>query len=106
MKNYSHLLTQLISIVIAILLSFIVGGIFIAIIGKDPLYVYERFFSQTLGTSYGIGQILFKATSLMFTGLSAAICFRAGLFNIGAEGQLTIGAFATAFVGFSLGTPT
>jgi ABC-type uncharacterized transport system permease subunit len=103
-KKYQYILTQLSSIVVAIFLSFIVGGIFIAAVGKDPLVVYERFFSQTLGSTYGIGQVLFKATSLMFTGLSAAICFRAGLFNIGAEGQLTIGAFATALVGFLLST--
>jgi len=103
MNNYQYRLIQLASILFAVFLSFIIGGIFIAFVGKDPIEVYGRFFSQTLGTTYGIGQILFKSTSLMFTGLSAAICFRAGLFNIGAEGQLTIGAFATAFVGFAFG---
>lgn len=74
------------------------------IIGKDPILVYSRFFSETLGSSYGIGQILFKATPLIFTGLSAAISFRAGLFNVGAEGQLLIGSFCTAFVGFTFYT--
>ncbi len=87
--------------VLALLLSFTLGGIIIAAVGKDPFSVYAQFFSETLGTEYGIGQVLFKATPLMFTGLSAAIAFRAGLFNIGAEGQLTIGAFITAFIGFS-----
>lgn len=87
---------------LALVLSFLVGALFIAIIGRDPLAVYQRFFTETLGTSYGWGQVLFKATPLMFTGLSAAIGFRAGLFNIGAEGQLTIGALLTAIVGYSL----
>jgi len=88
---------------LALVLSFVVGALFIAALGKDPLGVFSRFFAETLGTSYGIGQVLFKATPLMFTGLSAAICFRAGLFNIGAEGQLTIGAFLTALVGTYFG---
>ncbi|MBI1803487.1 MAG: ABC transporter permease [Ignavibacteriae bacterium] len=85
--------------VLALIISFAIGGIFIAIIGKDPLAVYSQFFSDTLGNAYGIGQVLFKATPLIFTGLASAICFRAGLFNIGAEGQLIIGAFCIAFVG-------
>ncbi len=61
-------------------------------------------FSDTLGNSYGIGQVLFKATPLFLTGLSVAFAFRAGLFNIGAEGQLTIGAFASAWAGFTFTT--
>ena len=100
-KYIKLILLQLIGPTLAFLLAFLVGGIFILIIGKDPLDVYSRFFFETLGNSYGIGQVLFKATPLMFTGLSAAIGFRAGLFNIGAEGQLTIGAFLTALVGFT-----
>lgn len=87
---------------VALILAFLIGGALILVIGKDPAEVYGRFMSQTLGTWYGIGQVLFKATPLMFTGLSAAIAFRAGLFNIGAEGQLTIGALCTAYIGFAL----
>ena len=94
-------LLQFIGPSIALLLSFLVGGIFIVAIGRDPILVYEGFFSQTLGSAYGIGQVLFKATPLIFTGLAVALSFRAGLFNIGAEGQLTIGAFLTALVGFT-----
>ena len=86
---------------IAILLSMIFGAVFIAVIGKDPFLVYSKLFSDTLGNSYGIGQVLFKATPLIFTGLSAAFAFKAGLFNIGAEGQLNVGAFATAWAGFT-----
>ena len=104
MKSFRNIVLQLIGPLLALIFSFVVGGIFIIAIGKDPFIVYSRFFSETLGNSYGIGQILFKATPLIFTGLSAAICFKAGLFNVGAEGQLTIGAFFTALVGFSLNT--
>jgi len=88
---------------IASLAALLLGAVFILGLGKNPLEVYGLFFTQTFGSSYGIGQVLFKATPLMFTGLAAAISFQAGLFNIGAEGQLTVGAFLTAFVGFSGG---
>ncbi len=107
MKTLGTIGRQLPGPAAALLLSFIVGGLFILAVGRDPLVVYQRLFAETLGTSYGWGQVLFKATPLMFTGLSAAIGFRAGLFNIGAEGQLTVGALLTAIVGSSLsGVPS
>ncbi len=98
MRSVKIFLIRLIGPVIALLLSLGAGGFFIVLIGKDPFLVYSRFFSESLGTTNGIGQVLFKATPLMFTGLSAAIAFRAGLFNIGAEGQMAIGALLTGIV--------
>ncbi|MBZ0204520.1 MAG: ABC transporter permease [Ignavibacteria bacterium] len=89
---------------ISVITSLLIGAIFIAAIGQNPLEVYLQLFSQTLGNTYGIGQVLFKATPLILTGLSVAIAFKAGLFNIGAEGQLNIGAFASAWVGFTFVT--
>lgn len=65
------------------------------------MIVYQKLFVDTLGNSYGIGQVLFKATPLVFTGLSVAFAFKAGLFNIGAEGQLNIGALFIAWTGFT-----
>ena len=103
-----HPLTQNFLIpILAVILSFAVGAIFIVMVGQNPFEVYSVLFSQTLGSSYGIGQLLFKSTPLIFAGLSVAICFRAGLFNIGAEGQLQIGAFLTALVGMkTFGVPS
>ncbi len=86
---------------VASAVSFAIGAVFILAIGRSPVDVYGLFFSQTFGNPYGVGQVLFRATPLMFTGLAAAIGFRGGLFNIGAEGQLTVGAFLTALVGCS-----
>lgn len=86
---------------VSILLALVIGGILIALIGEDPFAVYVKLFSDTLGNTYGIGQVLFKATPLILTGLSVAFAFRAGLFNIGAEGQMTVGAFASAWAGFT-----
>ncbi len=67
--------------------------------GGAPLEVYRLLAAGTWGHPYGIGQALFKTTPLIFTGLAVSLALRAGLFNIGAEGQLTIGAFLTALVG-------
>lgn len=92
--------------ILAVVLSFLVGALFILMVGKSPIEVYSVLFSQTLGNSYGVGQLLFKTTPLIFAGLSVAICFKAGLFNIGAQGQLQIGAFLTAIVGMkTMGVP-
>jgi simple sugar transport system permease protein len=75
------------------------ASVLIVCAGGAPLGVYRLLVDGTWGNAYGFGQVLFKTTPLVFTGLSVAIALRAGLFNIGAEGQLTVGAFATAMVG-------
>lgn len=86
---------------LALAFSLLVGAVFVLAIGRDPLVVYAELLKGTLGSPYGIGQVLFKATPLIFTGLACALAFRAGLVNIGAEGQLYVGAFATAWAGFT-----
>ncbi len=75
--------------------------------GAAPLATLRAAIAGTWGTAYGVGQVLFKATPLVFTGLAFEVGFRAGLFNIGAEGQLALGSLAAGWVGASLpaGTP-
>ncbi len=85
--------------VIAVVLALVAGGVLIAAVGQSPLEVYSMLVQQALGTGYGVGQTLFKATPLLFAGLSVAMAFRAGLFNVGAEGQMYVGGFAAALVG-------
>jgi len=87
----------------AVVVALAIGAIFIAAIGENPLSIYALMLRESLGTGYGIGQTLFKATPLVFTGLAVALGFRAGLFNIGGEGQLYLGGFAAALVGLRLG---
>ncbi|HXU74854.1 MAG TPA: ABC transporter permease [Polyangia bacterium] len=83
----------------ATLIALAAASALIIAVGGGPLAVYRLLLAGTWGNGYGIGQVLFKTTPLIFTGLSVALALRAGLFNIGAEGQLTVGAFATAMVG-------
>jgi general nucleoside transport system permease protein len=87
----------------AVLIALGCASLCIIAVGGAPLAVYKLLLAGTWGNAYGIGQVLFKTTPLIFTGLSVAIALRAGLFNIGAEGQLTVGAFFTALVGMHAG---
>lgn len=85
----------------SVILALVAGGALILVAGKNPLSVYALLFGQTLGSTYGIGQMLAKATPIALTGLSVAVCFRAGLFNVGAEGQMTIGGLCAALAGLA-----
>jgi simple sugar transport system permease protein len=86
----------------ALLVATLAGSVLIWFIGKSPLEVYILLLEGTWGTPYGIGQVLFNATPLIMTGLSVAVAFKVGLFNIGAEGQLAAGSFATALCATAL----
>lgn len=84
---------------IAVLAAFIVGGIFVLLTGDNPIEAYRLLIGSALSWPDGIGYTLFYATPLIFTGLAVAVALRCGLLNIGAEGQLYVAAFATAWVG-------
>ncbi|HZN08721.1 MAG TPA: ABC transporter permease [Pyrinomonadaceae bacterium] len=86
---------------IAVIAAFIVGGILILLVGDNPIEAYRLLLGSALSWPDGIGYTLFHATPLIFTGLAVLVGFRCGLFNIGAEGQLYIAAFATAWVGIT-----
>ena len=85
----------------AVVLALLIGSVFILYVGENPLTAYGILFKESLGSVRNIATTLQRATPLMFTGMAVAFAFRAGLFNIGAEGQLYIGAFAAAWVGFT-----
>jgi len=86
---------------IAVIAAFVVGAIVVLLIGDDPIETYRLLIGSALSWPDGIGYTLFYATPLIFTGLAVAVAFRCGLLNIGAEGQLYVAAFATAWVGIT-----
>jgi len=86
---------------IAVIFALLVGAIVIMLIGEDPVFVYKTLFSNAIGNRDGWGNVLFRATPLIFTGLTVAFAFRCGLFNIGGEGQMYIGTFLATWVGFT-----
>jgi general nucleoside transport system permease protein len=74
-------------------LAMLATGFFVyAFLGKDPLSALQIFFLKPLDSAYGVGELLLKATPLALCGLGLALGFRANVWNIGAEGQLTLGA--------------
>ena len=99
MKAPGNLATTWIAPLVALLIAAIVGDILILSFGQSPGDVYRLLIEGTWGNAYGLGQVLYKATTLTFTGLAVALGLRAGLFNIGAESQLAAGGFAAAMVG-------
>src|SRR5918999_4332346 len=97
------LLREILFPLIAVVAAFIVGGIIVLLIGDNPIETYKLLIGSALSWPDGIGYTLFYATPLIFTGLAVAVAFRCGLLNIGAEGQLYVAAFATAWVGIKFG---
>jgi len=95
------LIRELLFPLIAVIAAFFIGGILILIIGDDPIVAYKLLLGSALSWPDGIGYTLFYATPLIFTGLAVLVAFRCGLLNIGAEGQLYVAAFATAWVGIT-----
>lgn len=89
--------------VIAVIAAFIVGGLIVVAIGDNPFATYYYMVGNSFGSLNDIGYTLFIATPLIFTGLAVAVAFRCGLLNIGAEGQLYVATFLTAWVGIKLG---
>ncbi|MCB1353961.1 MAG: ABC transporter permease [Rhodobacteraceae bacterium] len=79
-------------------LAFLVAGLVVVFIGEDPVQALRFLVVGSLGSSYGIGFTLFYATTFVFTGLSVAIAFHAGLFNIGGEGQAALGGIGATLV--------
>lgn len=97
------ILREIFSPVIAVIAAFIVGGIIVLLIGDNPFRTFALLVGNSFGSLNDIGYTLFIATPLIFTGLAVAVAFRCGLLNIGAEGQLYVAAFATAWVGIKFG---
>jgi ABC-type uncharacterized transport system permease subunit len=97
------------------LLAFLIGGVAVAATGNNPLKVYQGIFNGTglnwffpwvagferENAAFNLQQTLLITTTLVFTGLAVAFAFRCGLFNIGGQGQWTVGAVVSVWVGSS-----
>jgi general nucleoside transport system permease protein len=80
--------------IIAAVAMLITGLIVFGALGKSPLSALYLFFVEPITSLYGIGEVLLKSTPLMLCGLGLALGFRSNVWNIGAEGQFTMGAIA------------
>ena len=85
---------SIVSPILAAIGMLVTGFLLFSALGKDPVEAFYLFFIKPLSSSYGIGELLLKTTPLLLCGLGLALGFRANVWNIGAEGQLTMGAIA------------
>lgn len=79
--------------IILIVAALLVGALLLQVAGASPWLVYRRMAETAFGTRYGWSDTTIKATPLILAGLGVSAAFRMGLWNIGAEGQLFLGAF-------------
>jgi general nucleoside transport system permease protein len=89
----------LFSLLIAVLLAFLVGAGIMLLCGYDPVACYAALFKGALGKPRALGNTLAKTVTLCLTGLAMSVAAKAGIFNVGGEGQLFLGGLAAAVVG-------
>ncbi|RHV64650.1 ABC transporter permease [Clostridium sp. OM02-18AC] len=104
-KKKSILECNVLYTIIAIIIGFLVGAIFLTIAGISPAVAYGKLFSSIFSKPKYLVWTLVYAAPLIFTGLSVAFSFRTGVFNIGAEGQFVIGGLVACILGIVLKLP-
>ena len=87
---------------IAAALTVLCGLVLFSALGKGPLEAFYAFFISPISSIYGFGELLIKASPLVLIAMGLAIGFRANVWNIGAEGQLTVGAIAASGIALTL----
>ncbi len=98
-KARAGYLLDIVQPIVAVCLGIAFALLAVQLMGDSPTHVMQVLIKSAFGTREDLGMTLFYATPLIFTGLSVAIAFQSGLFNIGAEGQLLMGALGVASVG-------
>jgi simple sugar transport system permease protein len=91
--------------ILAIIIGFIIGAIFLVIAGISPAVAYGKLFSSVFSKPKYLIWTLIYASPVIFTGLSVAFSFRTGVFNIGAEGQYIVGSLTACVLGILLKMP-
>ena len=87
---------------LSIITAVILGGIIIVSVGGNPFLAYYGLIQGSFGSANAISETAVWATPYIFAGLAVALAFKGGLFNIGAEGQLALGATTAALIGYAL----
>ena len=93
---------RFVHILLSIAMGFVVGALFLAVMGLSVADAYGRLLSS-ISTLKGISYVIVYAIPYIMTGLSVAFAFRTGVFNIGAEGQFVMGSMSACVVGILLG---
>jgi simple sugar transport system permease protein len=88
---------------LALVITVLLGVMLFTAMGKDPVAALRVFFWEPIKSPYALGELVVKATPLLLIALGLALCFRANVWNIGAEGQYVMGAIAASGVALQLG---
>ncbi|PLX89170.1 MAG: ABC transporter permease [Desulfuromonas sp.] len=83
---------------VSVLIALFVAGFLLIFAGVNPGEAYVEIFREALGSSYGLSETLVKTTPLIFAGLGVSLAFRMQIWNIGAEGQIYMGAMGASWV--------
>ena len=100
--NRTPLAQTLLIQVLAVVTGLTAGAVLIWMTGGDPILAYGGLWEGSFGRTASISETLIWATPYILAGLAVGLAFRGGLFNIGAEGQLSVGALVSAWVGFGV----
>ncbi|NOK61553.1 MAG: ABC transporter permease [Chloroflexi bacterium AL-W] len=87
--------------ILAVIFALLIGAIIIVLSGANPLSAYGALFDGSFGDARAINRTIERATPLIFGGLAVSFAFKAGLLNIGAQGQLIFGAILAGYIGFA-----
>src|SRR5262245_6083161 len=101
-REKPSLLVTLLYPALAIFATLVFAGILVSFSGANPFAVFRLVFKGAAGSQFAFLETLTRATPLIFTGLAAAVAFRAKLWNIGGEAQLYAGAIMTVVLGTGL----
>lgn len=100
-KNTKENMEYLISLFLSIFAALLIGAVIMVLNGQNPLIGYKELVLGAFGSKYKVATTFAKTVPLILTGFATAISFMSGIYNIGGEGQLYLGAFAAAYVGFT-----
>ena len=98
-SKWMPILVPIVSVIVALL----IAAVIILVIGKNPLLAYLKLFEGAFVGKAAWADNITKMTSLLLTGLAVGFGFRAGVFNIGAEGQMAVGGMMAVMVGINMG---
>lgn len=103
MSNAKEMSKKILVTVLTIMTAVLIFGFFMLLQGLNPFEIYANMVVSTLGNGYGIGQVVVKTCPFILVAVATAISAKAGLVNVGGEGQLVIGALLSTFVAVFIG---
>lgn len=102
---FTNRLFNIIIPIISVFIGLLAGGVIMLMYGYNPITGYAALWNGAFGDVYFFGETVRQVTPYILTGLAVAFAFRAGLFNIGAEGQVIVGWLAAVWIGTSFDLP-